>query len=164
MIRTGWLLALCCVAGCATAPYQAGVFQKDGTRYYVGDGPHGWSRRGFSDNDLAFVSPDERHTLAVNSTCQSYSDVSLEVLMHHLLMGFTGVEQLEQARAPMDGRESLYGHYRAQMDGVPVELGLVVLKKDGCVYDFTYLSPPGRYDEAKAEFTQLLAAFKTEGR
>lgn len=163
MLRTGCLVALCWVAGCAT-PYQAGIFEKDGTRYNVGEGPHGWSRRGFSDNDLAFVSPDQRHTVAVNSTCRRYSDASLEVLMHHLLMGFTQVEQLEQSRAPLDGREGLFGHYRAQLDGVPVELGLVVLKKDGCVYDFTYLSPPGRYDEAKADFTGLLASFKTEVR
>lgn len=161
MIRMVWLLALGAL-GCAT-PYQGGVFQKDGTRYYVGEGPEGWTRQGFADNDLAFVSPDDRHTLAVNATCKGYLDASLEVLMHHLLMGFTQTRQLEQARAPMDGRERLFGHYLARLDGVPVELGLVVLKKDGCIYDFTYLSPPGRYDEAAPAFARLLATFKTEG-
>jgi hypothetical protein len=162
MVRTVWLLALCAV-GCA-APFQAGVFQKDGTRYYVGDAPEGWTRQGFADNDLAFVSPDDLHTLAVNATCDGYQDASLEVLMHHLLMGFTQTQQLEQRRAPMDGRERLFGHYLAHLDGVPVELGLAVLKKDGCIYDFTYLSPPGRYDEAAPALAHLLATFKTEGR
>jgi hypothetical protein len=163
MFRTGWLLALCCGVGCAT-PYQAGVVQKEGTRYFVGDGPPGWSRQGFSDNDVAFVSPNGQHTLAVNATCEGYRDAPLPVLLRHLLMGFTKVETVSQDLAPLDGRERLLGHYVARLDGVPVELGLAVLKKDGCIYDFTYLSPPGHYDEAKGALARLLATFRTEGR
>jgi hypothetical protein len=162
MTRKRWWWALALAAGCAT-PYQGGVVTKDGTRYHAGNGPEGWSRQGFEDNDVAFVSPDARHTVAVNATCHKYPDASLEVLMNHLLMGFTEVKALDKAHAPLDGRDSLRGHYQARLDGVPVELGLVVLKKDGCIYDFTYFSPPGNYGEALGAFDQVLHDFQTEG-
>jgi hypothetical protein len=45
---------------------------------------------------------------------------------------------------------------RARLDGVPVELILVVLKKDGCVYDFTWV---GRTSGQEHVFEQMLANF-----
>ena len=62
----------------------------------------------------------------------------------------------------MDGREALESRVEAKLDGVPVDLVLVVMKKDGCIYDFTYVSPPGRVDERKRDFDQLVKNFKTE--
>ena len=48
------------------------------------------------------------------------------------------------------------------LDGVPVELGLLTLKKDGCIYDFTYTCPRGAYDEQLQAFTRLVQGFATE--
>jgi hypothetical protein len=79
-------------------------------------------------------------------------------------MGFTERSLIEQETRELDGRESLRSHYRAKLDGVPVELLLVVTKKNGCVYDFTYISPVARYSEKLADFEGLLQNFHTEGK
>jgi hypothetical protein len=105
---------------------------------------------------VAFVSADQTNTLAVNATCVDHDDPPLEVLTRHLLMGFTERETLTQTLEPMDGRQALRTHVRARLDGVPVELILVVLKKDGCVYDFTWV---GRGNEQEHVFEQVLANF-----
>ncbi|HZN92666.1 MAG TPA: hypothetical protein VFB81_08165, partial [Myxococcales bacterium] len=59
--------------------------------------------------------------------------------------------------------DSLRSRYRAKLDGVPVEMMLVVMKKNGCVYDFTHLSPPGRFDEKLESLKRVLAEFHAEG-
>jgi len=53
----------------------------------------------------------------------------------------------------------MVSHYDAKLDGVEVELMVAVLKKDDCVYDFSYISPKGRFDEGEADFDKLLGSF-----
>jgi hypothetical protein len=84
------------------------------------------------------------------------------VLTRHLLMGFTEREELSQQLITLDGREALRSRHAAKMDGVPVELELVVLKKDGCVFDFTYVAPPGQAQARMSDFDGLLAGFRAE--
>ena len=38
----------------------------------------------------------------------------------------------------------------------------VVMKKDGCVYDFSYVAPPGQFDGERNVFDAMLAKFKTQ--
>lgn len=143
---------------------REGVFEKKHTRYAAPDPGSDWRRVKVEGNDFAYESTRSPHSLAVNATCEGHDDPPLDVLWRHLMMGFTEVEELERSREPMDGRESLRSHTRAKMDGVPVELLLVVLKKDDCVFDFTLLSPVGRVDEARAAFERVLTDFHAEGR
>ncbi len=79
-------------------------------------------------------------------------------------MGFTErQEQSQRSSSSLDGREALRSRYLARLDGVPVELELVVLKKDNCVFDFTYVAPPGAgRSRAWPDFDTLLAGFRTE--
>lgn len=148
------------VPGCASHLVN-GVFANGPTRYRIGEVSPSWELLRMRGNDVAFMSKDSPHSLAINSTCADHSDPSLEVLTRHLLMGFTQTDTVAQSTQPLDGRESLRSHVIAKLDGVPVELILVVMKKDDCVYDFTYLSPVGRLDERLATFEQILKNFKT---
>lgn len=139
-----------------------GVVSKAGTRYFVGSVPPGFRVVQFKENDVAYESTGSPHTIAVNATCEGYEDAPLEVLTQHLLMGFTEREKLEEARSTLDGRECLRTHVKAKLDGVPREIFLVVLKKNSCVYDLTYVSAPGRADERYHEFEKVVEAFRVE--
>lgn len=158
----GWLVALA-LLGCRGG-LRDGVFEKEGVRYRVGALPSGWRQVELEENDLALFAEGSPHAIAVNSTCEGHGDPSLQVLTSHLLFGFTDRHVLVQRAEPLDGREGLRSRVRAKLDGVPVELLLVVLKKDGCVYDFTYTSPPERFDEKRSAFEALLENFTTEAR
>ena len=156
------VLAVAALLGGCHGGLRDGVFAKEGVRYEIGQ-PYGqWRQVGLAGNDLAFVANDSGHSIAVNSTCRDFGDPPLEVLINHLLIGFTDRVQVSQTPGVLDGRSCLTAHYTAKLDGVPVELLLVVMKKDTCVYDFTYVSPSGRFDEKRAAFDQLLSHFKTE--
>jgi hypothetical protein len=154
------------LGGCRSGGFHDGVFTKPGVRYALPALDDGWKPVSVDDGDLAWLSatPGQPlpHTIAVDSTCAASEDAPLDVLTNHLLMGFTERQRLNEALEQLDGREALHSRYDAKLDGVPVELEMVVMKKDGCVYDFVYTSPPGRGDEKRAAFRKLLIGFKTE--
>ena len=139
---------------------RAGVYSDGATRYRVGPLLASWQPLNVSGNDVMYLSRDSGHSLAINATCEDTDDPPLDVLTRHLLMGFTARQTVSQVAQRMSGREALRTHVRAELDGVPVELELVVLKKDGCVYDFTYLSPPGQLAARESVFEQVLANFQ----
>ena len=139
------------------------VLTKPGVRYRVGELSPGWERVKVSSNDLAWFVEDTGHALQVNSTCKGHEDAPLDVLTRHLLMGFTDRHEVETQQVVVDEREALRSRFIARMDGVPVDLVFVVLKKDNCVYDFSYVSPLGRYEERLMDFESLVHGFRAEG-
>jgi len=154
------LVCTCVLSLMGCAGLRDGVYSDGATRYRVGPLPASWQQLNVSGNDVTYLSRDSGHSLAINATCEDTDDPPLDVLTRHLLMGFTARQTMSQVAQRMSGREALRTHVRAELDGVPVELELVVLKKDGCVYDFTYLSPPGQLAAREAVFEQVLANFQ----
>lgn len=144
------------------ARFDQQVLSKPGVRYRVGALPPVWQRAQVPQDDLAWYTPETGHALSVNASCDQREDASLEVLTRHLLSGFTERQEVGHETVALDEREALRSHYQAKMDGVPVELLLVVLKKDRCVYDFTYVAPLGRYAEHVGDLEALLGGFHTE--
>ncbi|MCY1073204.1 hypothetical protein [Archangium lansingense] len=157
------LLLLAPAVGCHRGVrFENQVFSKPGVRYRVGALPHVWERVKLSQNDLAWYTEQTGHALSVNSTCREHEDAPLDVLTRHLVMGFTERLELEQQKVVVDEREGLRSRYRAKLDGVPVELLFLVLKKNQCIYDFTYVAPLGRYEERLEGFESLVRGFHAE--
>jgi hypothetical protein len=147
------------LAGCPTGALNGQVFVKDAVSYRLTlPKADAWRQVAFADNDLAWTAQGG-HLLGVNAVCEDHGDPSLEVLTNHLLIGFTDRELKERKALTLDGRDALDSHYQARLDGVPVEMRLLVLKKNGCVHDFSYIAPQGRYAERQADFDQLIAGF-----
>lgn len=149
--------------GCARG-LQNGYFSKGDLRYRVAAPPPGWHQLRLAGNDLAYVSDDKAHSIALNATCENHEDPPLEVLTQHLLLGFTDRENKKTEALKLDGREALRSWYTAKLDGIPVDLDLVVMKKDGCVHDFVYLSPVDRGDQQRSVFEKVLQEFHAEHR
>jgi hypothetical protein len=47
-----------------------------------------------------------------------------------------------------------------KLDGVPVEMDLVVLKKDGCTFDLTYTAAPDRFEDRREDFRRFVREFR----
>ncbi len=139
------------------------MFEKPGVRYRIAPPPDShWRQVGFAENDLAWVNTTTGHVISVNATCSDHGDAPLEVLTQHLLFGFSDREQLEQKLEQIDGREAMHSKYEAKLDGVESTIELIVLKKNGCVHDFSYISPRGRADQFQSTFDALIAGFSQE--
>ena len=116
------------------------------------------------ENDLAWFNQTDDAIMQVDSKCNPAFDIPLKALTMHLLIGFTDKNVASQDILEMDGREAMRTHLEAKLDGVPRELLLQVLKKNGCVYDFALVAPPGpRFDAALSDFELLIDGFATVG-
>lgn len=152
------------LGACPSVSLHDGLVTTPDTRYRIGPAPAGWEEVALKDSDLSWLSRPRDYALWVDSTCKDYQDVPLVALNRQLLIGFTEVQRQDQRTEQLDGREALVSRYQVKMDGVPRELGLVVLKKDGCIYDFAYVAPPGGYAVHAGEFQALWGGFATENR
>ncbi len=113
-------------------------------------------------NDLAWQNRELGGIIQVNASCNPSMDVPLRALTNHLLIGFTERKIQEQKLLPMAGRESLRTHLTAKLDGVPREMVFDVLKKDGCVYDFSVVTSPGSpFSHALQDYFGLIAGFRS---
>lgn len=136
----------------AEASYQLGLLGSKWERVYIS-----------SRNDLAWQNQDLGAIIQVNASCNPSMDVPLKALTNHLMIGFTERNIREQKLLPMAGRESLRTHLTAKLDGVPREMVFDVLKKNGCVYDFSVVTPPGpRFNRALRDYLGLIAGFRSD--
>jgi len=163
------VLAVALAAACAGSCGGGGVtlsgttLTTRDTSYRIGELDRGWHRVDVDDqNDAAFAREDGT-IIQVNSTCSPELDIPLVALTNHLLIGFTERDIRDQRLVELDAREALRTHVVAKLDGVPRELELVVMKKDGCVYDLALVAAPGGpYGAALSAWEPFLAAFHAE--
>jgi hypothetical protein len=164
-LPTRWLLLLLLAlpGACGGGGLSHGRFRDDEASYRVGPVGDRWKRLSVDDqNDLAWHHGPSGSIIQVNASCDPAMDVPLKALTAHLLIGFTERRMRSEQLRTLDAREALQTHLVAKLDGVPRELLLTVLKKDGCVYDFSLVAPPGAgFTRARASYDSLLSGFRT---
>lgn len=121
-----------------------------------------WARVSLSGNDLAWAGPAGA-VVAVNGLCTGHGDPSLKVLTDHLLMGFDAREILGREELMLAGRAALRTRAAARLDGIPMEMELTVLKKDGCVYDLSYSAPPSSFETGLGAYRAVVESFEAMG-
>jgi hypothetical protein len=132
--------------------------------YRMGELP-GWQLLRKNRGEIAFFQAQFDAVAQANATCRDDAEAaSLEVLMRHLLIGYTEVQVQKKERVPLDGREALHQVVAARLDGVPVVLDLYVIKRNGCIFDLSLAALPARYDDVKRDFARFVAGFAQEGR
>lgn len=162
-ILPSFLLLLLLGSACASSgTFRNGVYERSGVVYRV-EAPPKWEFLSFTGNDLAWGGP-EGEVIAVNAECEGHGDPSLAILTNHLLIGFEDRRVMEREELMVTGRGALRTRVQARLDGLPVEMELTVLKKDGCVYDLTYLAPPSRFDAHLPTYRRVVESFDVPGR
>lgn len=154
LLATVLLLAACGGGG----SLRDGVYRDAEATYRLEPPAGGWERIEFSDNDLAWTD-GKGSVISVNAVCEGHGDASLKVLTDHLLLGFEDRHVIEREELRLDGRGALRTRANASLDGVPVELELTLVKKDGCVYDLIYTAPAGRFGVHAADYRRLVRSF-----
>jgi hypothetical protein len=153
------LLLVFATACTRSGVFRDGVYVDDAVRYRVGRLPGGWNRVSQTGGQIAFIERETTATILAHAVC-GVLDAPLSVLTHHLLIDFTEKRFLSRKTIPFANREALRSHVLAKLDGVPVEIDSVVLKKNGCVFDFTYSAPPAHFAARHADFEGFLQGFE----
>jgi hypothetical protein len=128
--------------------------------YGFGELP-GWRVVRQKKGEVAFFEDQFSAVAQINTTCREDAEAApLEVLLRHLLIGYTEMHTREAEKISLVGREALHSVVEARLDGVPIVLDLYVLKRNGCVFDLTLAAPPDRYSRALADFARFVGGFR----
>ena len=131
-------------------------------RYDLGDPGAGWVTVQPGGADRAWRNEALAATLYADSSCgERFDDAALPRLHASLTAGVAGAVVREEPRT-VDGREALLRIQDGRLDGVDVRVGVLVLKKDACLYDLVYIAPPSSFDKGLPAFEALISAFKTQ--
>lgn len=158
-------VAAAVTAGCAHAP--KGRFDAASQKVCAGDvcyrtGALGadWRLVHQEGAAVGFFNDEVGGVIEANATCRDDADAApLPTLTRHLLIGYTDRRIDSQKSVPLDGREALRTRGTARLDGVPVTLDLYVLKRNGCIFDLSYVAPPPGATRGEPDFARFVDGF-----
>lgn len=158
------LLLVACFGGAKktgkVVGYRDGfVLTKKGS-YAVGSLSSDWGRFKLGKALVAFYNPHLQSTISTDSFCdQAYNDSSLKNLTRHLFPGLQDTKVIDQKPFMLDGRGALQTVIDAKLDGVPVMVSMVVVKKDWCLFDFFLVSEKTQFARAFEDFETFFQGF-----
>lgn len=145
--------------GCASLDIN--VEEKKSENYKIGKLPKHWEAIQDTQADASFSSLRSAATIYINSLCERYNNASLDILSQNLLRGVDDVEIEVEEFVTLSNRKAKHTVATGSLDGVQVKMNIYVLRKDYCLYDFTYTARPGNYEKDVKDFENLLHTFKT---
>jgi len=158
-VASTMIAALLLLAGCGPS-FNGRLYQGKGIKFEAGEMPSCWHGIEAEGTLLSFRDDEHDATIAVNGRCgKDAEDVPLGALTQHLFLQFTERKITEQRLQPMDGREAMRTILTAKLDGVEKAFAIYVLKKDGCVWDFLYVSRPEGISAELPKFDRFVAGF-----
>ena len=98
--------------------------------------------------------------IQVRGQCEEHGDSDLESFTDHLRIDFNEWKVVESRYITLVQRDAMRSTIDAELDGVAVRLELIVLKKDGCLFDFDLVGPPQYYDSGLPHFEEVVAGFR----
>jgi hypothetical protein len=142
--------------------YEPGRVITEKSYYNVGDLPSDWKRTKIgSYRTIAFYNEASKSTIETDAFCDgSYEDASLQVLTTHLYFDIRDKKIRWEKSFMIDDRGALRSVADGKVDGVPIVLDTVVIKKNNCLFDFAMVSEPGLYSKAAPDFESFFKGFK----
>ena len=152
-------LALTAGACTTTTAIPNEQFDDGQVRYSVESPGEGWTEIAVENTNVAWLHEPTASAILVNSHCEGVEDAALDVLTRHLTVGMTDRQVLEEKRFTKSKREALETVVSARIDGVERKMVILVLKKDGCVYDVVYTAHPARFEKARPGYERVKGRF-----
>ncbi len=154
------LLISCATTKSSSGFFLDGIYKNSELKYVIGLFPEEWKAIEVETVNLAFYNKNSHAVIYVNGKCKKSSDVSLEVLRMHLLIGFRDKKIELSEKINIEGREGLHSIITAKMDGVLRKIEGYVFKKDGCLYDLILISPESSFELNSIFFNERVKEFK----
>ena len=154
-------MVLAVAPGCMRG-LKNGIYHSKQTHYRIAPPPKPWRSIGARAANLAWLHKDGSLLMA-NSACKP-SDAPLQALANHLLIGMSDIQVVDKQLQQLSDRQALQLHVQAKLDGVPRSLLIVVLKKDGCVYDVVLVATAENLAKHQNTYEKIVASFDAANR
>jgi len=109
--------------------------------------------------DVAWQNSENGSTISFISSCNENSDPSLRVIQKMSTDGIDNMKVLKEEYISYNQRAALRSTIIGKVDGVPIELELIVFKKNNCLYNLTYISTIKKFMEDLSVFRKFQRGF-----
>lgn len=149
------------------------------TSFGVGLPGRGWKPYPEDESGLqvAWFHSKSSSVIQVRSQCAEHGDSSLEMFTEHIGADFEDWEllqrdsgkvdrrgrpimQVQQSEFKLADRRAVRSSIQAKLDGVKIRLEIVVVKKNGCLFDLMYISRPDDFEKRLPAFERVVAGFR----
>lgn len=129
--------------------------------YAFGAPPSEWREvRDLGEVQVAWVRPDIAGAIELRAQCEEQGDSSLQQYTDHLRIDWTVWTVVEQRDERLLGRAALRTIVDAEIDGVRRRNELLVVKKNGCLFDLRYSASPSGFSAGRPAFEAVVAGFR----
>jgi hypothetical protein len=77
-----------------------------------------------------------------------------------MFFGLRQVERLRQGPIMLDGVEGLDTVVTGEVEGIPVQVRSVVIRRKECLYDLLFVADPETFEARSADFDALLTGWQ----
>lgn len=138
------------------------VFLKKDNFYSVGKLPSGWHRMKTRAKAISFYNPGLRSSITTDAFCGAKVENSaLGALGGDMISALDQRKVTSEQDIQLDGRQATRRFVTGTLDGVDVLVDYVVVRKDGCIFDFyAVISDVAEKDEVSAVFEDFYKGFE----
>lgn len=97
--------------------------------------------------------------LSVSSLCDRYATAPLTRLVRNPLSPLGAYKEIESQKLRISDRDAEQLHVSGTLDGVKVEVLMIVLRKNECIFDFSLQATPQIQNGVKSDFLKMVKGF-----
>ena len=136
--------------------------KKIGLSYQISKPSHQWQPIPQNAADYAWRHPSQYATIYAKSNCGSYfEDRSLEDSILSLTRGLHVSKPITQETIRISNRKGMFQVMDSELDGIPLRLGMLVVSKNNCLYDFLLIAPKKFFADSVADFLNTAQSLDT---
>ena len=130
------------------------------TGYQV-ERPKGWKKTAKANADYAFTNPQSAAIIFTNSICDKYAQARLTDLGKNILRSVDKFSAPTPHKMELAKRMAYRWTGQGFLDGVPVNLDYVIVRKNNCVFDLVLIATELElWPQDQATFNQFLTSLK----
>jgi len=168
-IRWILLLGVFLIVSCFGRDYRGGIMRYEKGRIFTGTKvfqvtypPPPWQDPRLHYKEMIHENDRIQGTIVTDALCgPKFEDTPLAMLAKHLFYKLENPHMEPHRYFELEGREAIHVEGKGSMDGIPLRMAVVVLKKNACIYDFVYFAPPDRFREGVKDFENYYRSLKT---
>lgn len=110
--------------------------------------------------DKAWISTATNNTISYLSNCNTNSDTSIEQMRNDSITVLDKVHIQEEKNIDYNGRVALLTNAIGEVDGIAVQIKILIFKKNNCSYTLTYSGTKKRFTKEGQFFDSFVESFK----
>jgi hypothetical protein len=110
--------------------------------------------------DKAWLNQKNGNTMAFLSECGSKHEPSLKTMEAENLSALTNLQILDSKNEQYNDRESIETTAKGQVDGIPINMTVLLFKKNSCNFTITYVGRQKVFADDIKKYKQFKEKFK----